>query len=420
MPRPKKTPVNPHTETMPNYAGPGYNRLRFRLRNSQNLTNQQVIEHLQDTWNTAHQQRVNEWDTTHQPANITEEIEQELNNQPFEQEPEREPDQIQPENMEQNMHEHSSYPENLPPLSEFIQSCQVTPSIVELSNVPANTRHKRSKENKQNKTKDSVLEDTDDTESTEHEITSSEILSYDESSKSSSDSSNTSEHLKRKRKSKKHKKKAIRLGGKLLDLDKADNFVTPYVMQKLRKHQYVKLYIFTDIRLSRAKTTSLAPDIDKTVEFVIAKNKAQLVASSQDPTVKSGPEDCDLTIDQLRQAAPRFLRAIKNAGWGKPVVKMYSDFFKSFFSHSETLLQPINNKFTMAYVLQDLRHKWHRALEDTNRATKLKLNASHIDSFRQMLLQTRFLEQEKKFRVSLHMSDVTNNVRNKVRIILTV
>ena len=134
------------------------------------------------------------------------------------------------------------------------------------------------------------------------------------------------------------------------------------------------------------------------------------VASSQDPTVKSGPEDCDLTIDQLRQAAPRFLRAIKTAGWGKPVVKIYSDFFKSFFSHSETLLQPINNKFTMAYVLQDLCHKWHRALEDTNRAPKLKLNASHIDSFQQMLLQTRFLEQEKKFRVSQHMSEDRKSV----------
>ena len=93
---------------------------------------------------------------------------------------------------------------------------------------------------------------------------------------------------------------------------------------------------------------------------------------------------------------------------------MYDNFFNTFFSHSETLLPLINNKFTISLVLQNLRHQWHRTLEDTHRAPILKLNPAHIDSFRQSLLQSRLMEQDRKFRFTQFMSDVTNNVRAKV------
>ncbi|PAV15071.1 hypothetical protein PNOK_0962400 [Pyrrhoderma noxium] len=60
--------------------------------------------------------------------------------------------------------------------------------------------------------------------------------------------------------------------------------------------------------------------MDNTIEVVVFKGRNQLVAVSQDPSAKAWPEDCDLSIDQIWQAAPRFLRAIKVAKWGLTLV----------------------------------------------------------------------------------------------------
>ena len=397
MPRPRRPLADPSLDQMPNFAGQGYNRTRFRLRNAENINNEQAIQVLQERWEIEHQQRVQAWNALHTLDANPQAVAEDGHMSP---EPDSHPQS------ERTRTESPTQPQTISRQSPEIGYPQPLPSLLDLINEQNNpgdtTNNNKHVNNKKRKQKDSSSADDSSSDMSETSSTNSSMTSSSEVSTVSIS------------KKKKKKTKSIKLGGKLLNLDKADNFVSPHVMLNLRKHKYVKLYTFTDVGLSRVKTLCLAPDMDNTIEVVVSKGRNQLVAASQDPSAKAWPEDCDLSIDQIRQAAPRFLRAIKAAKWGRAVVRMYEKFFQKFFSHAETLLPPINNKYTMSYVLQDLRHQWHRALQETHRAPKLILNASHIDGFRQSLLQTRFLEQERKFRFNQQITDVTNNLRAKV------
>ena len=205
----------------------------------------------------------------------------------------------------------SPYHPQLPSLATVLQqsrpnSMPSSPSVQEILHYNSPKANKHRKKNKRSKQKSQTETDV--------VYTSSESSSDESESSVSSDESSVASHShKRKRRTASKKPKPIKLGGKLLNLDKADNFVPPSVMTSLRKHRYVKLYTFTDIGLSRVKTIYLVPKMNKTMEIVLAKGGKQLVASAHDPSEKNWPDDCDLSIDQIRQACPRFLRAISEA-----------------------------------------------------------------------------------------------------------
>ena len=74
MPQTRKQCPDPHIEQMPNYAGPGYNRTRFRMRNEQNLTNEEAITQLQNQWSIEHNARILEWNNQQQAQQLLNDV----------------------------------------------------------------------------------------------------------------------------------------------------------------------------------------------------------------------------------------------------------------------------------------------------------------------------------------------------------
>ena len=164
MPRPRKTPVNPHTLVMPNFAGPGYNNKRYQMRNQLQLSNDEVIAKLQQDWNNNINEQIRTWDLQNQAQALLDEIanqykEQalipEIHNEEAQDQPEQ-PEQLEQQQQQQQQQQQleeeqylntpraaspnlnlepatSPYRTNLPNLNSLLPNPQQSPSIVEIN-----------------------------------------------------------------------------------------------------------------------------------------------------------------------------------------------------------------------------------------------------------------------------------------------
>ena len=229
MPRPRKAPLNPHLETMPNFGGPGYNRTRAQKRQELQLSNDEVINLLQNQWTIEHNIRIAQWDIEHpqleQDNNDGDQVPQShQNSNPQNLNPSipsedkaRQP-QIEDEARQPQVINNPNYPNALSALATLLSS----PNPYEMPPIQEHSQYSSIQEIFPNMSKGKKCQCQTTTSSEDSNALSDNSVSF------SSESS-----LESKSKKKQSKLKSIKIGRRLFDLDKADYFILYPIMENL-------------------------------------------------------------------------------------------------------------------------------------------------------------------------------------------
>ncbi|KAG0704418.1 hypothetical protein DFH29DRAFT_1068118 [Suillus ampliporus] len=175
----------------------------------------------------------------------------------------------------------------------------------------------------------------------------------------------------RKEEKKKHKHKFAPIQEDTGVPDELSIIPSSYVIRKLDKGEYLKLWYFTNDGLDEAHSKKTIDD-DAMVLSTLPDGSTACVSAAAACNASSVIDDEDLSFEEFCIACPRFIAAIEEADWPQDRVYMIAIFWKNLQIHPyRSMRDPLAQKTLLVYQAEQCKC-WHIVAKSA--AESLRLN----------------------------------------------